>query len=427
MSEKNITLFTALSRSHFNTMVLSACMAGILLAYIAFVTLRTSIHDNFELIARSIAYNSEAAVVFGDKETAEEIVKQIAERERLTEVQILVPNGDVFARYSSDANETMIRFGETLGKMIFPDMIRADIVFDQHPIGTIALRGDSMVFVSFFFKTLLTILASLLLIALVSRYIAKRTERRIVDRIDAFAALARSLRLDKGFGRRLPSFGIVEFDELGKDFNALLAETEASRVELMSRQEELEEANASLSHLALHDGLTGLANRVHFNDRLTRAIKYAQIRNEHIGVLYLDNDRFKQINDSFGHASGDTLLVSVSQRIRQAIRDTDFVARVGGDEFAVLLAPLRDSQIAELVANKILSVMSDPVIIGDGIVANPTISIGIALFPEHGNNCDDLLRAADAAMYLAKNEGRAGYHVFDPEGTVSAKPCQINN
>ncbi len=422
MSGKNVTLFAALRRSHVNTMVFAACVAGILLAIIAFVTLRASVRDNFELIARSIAYTSEAAVVFGDRETAEEIVGQIAEHERLTEVKILTPGGDPFIQYKSNSDAAMARFGETLGRIVFPELIRADIVYEDIVIGTIALRGDGMVFVAFFFKTLATVLASLLLVVLTAGHIARRTERRIVDRIDAFAALARSLRLNKGFGRRLPSFGIVEFDELGKDFNALLAEIEASRMELMNRQEKLEEANASLSYLALHDSLTGLANRVHFNDRLVRAIKHAQVEKGQIGVLYLDSDRFKQINDFFGHAAGDTLLVSISQRIRHAIRDTDFVARLGGDEFAVLLAPLRDSKDAMLVADKILSTMSHPVTISEGITVVPSISIGIALFPEHGNDSDDLLRAADTAMYLAKNDGRACYHVFDPEEFVAVRP-----
>lgn len=423
MSDKRATLLATLRQAHFGAVAIAVCVAGLLLALIAFITLRTLVHDNLGLVARSIAYSSEAAVVFADSTTAEEILAQIGARERLVEAAIATADGQRFAHYGAGADDPMDRLGATLGRWIFPSPVQADIVYEQRVIGSVALRGNGLVFAGFFLKTLGVAALSLWLAVLAAGHVARRTERRIVHKLDAFAALTRSLRLSEDFARRLPTFDVLEFDELGKDFNALLAQLETNRAELQARQERLEEANASLSHLALHDSLTGLANRPHFDEALRRALKKAREEQGRIGLLYLDNDRFKQINDRFGHAAGDALLVAVAKRIRGAIRDSDLVARLGGDEFAVLLAPLRSDDDAVVVAQKVLTAMSQPVAIAEGEWIAPGISIGIAFYPTHGESCEQLLRAADDAMYLAKKGGRGCYQVFDPvlvEQTASA-------
>jgi len=420
MSGRRITLFSALRHSHMTTMGFAAGVAGVLLALVAFFALRASVHANAELVSRSIAYAVEAAVVFGDKDTTEEILTSIARRERLTEAQITTPSGGIFVRYFHQPDNRLTFFDEALERLVFPERVRENVIFDDRIIATVELRGDSAVFVNFLFKTLLAILICLALVLVTAGRIARRTEQGIVAKLDAFAGLSRSLRLSGGFSGRLPAFDLVEFDELGKDFNALLQELEASRIELVNRQRMLENANASLSHLALHDSLTGLANRAYFNEQLSHTLKHARRDKYRLGVLFLDCDGFKQINDNFGHAAGDTLLITLAQRIQAAIRDTDFVARLGGDEFAVLLAPIHNLMDARLVADKMLAALVQPGTIAEGVTVTPSVSIGIALFPEHGDSSDELLRAADNAMYLAKNNGRGCYHVFNPEEFVPA-------
>ena len=162
---------------------------------------------------------------------------------------------------------------------------------------------------------------------------------------------------------------------------------------------------ARFEYLAYHDPLTGLPNRVLFNERLSGAIALAQRHNHPLGVLFLDLDGFKQVNDTLGHASGDMLLQQVAQRLTQCVRESDAVARFGGDEFVILLNELSSEHSAEGVARKIMNILSLPFTLS-GQKVETGISIGIALFPEHGTDGATLLEKADATMYQAKAKCR---------------------
>lgn len=154
-------------------------------------------------------------------------------------------------------------------------------------------------------------------------------------------------------------------------------------------------------YLAFHDALTGLPNRVLFNERLSAAISLAHRHGNALGVLYLDLNGFKQINDTLGHGCGDQLLQQMALRLKQYIRESDAVARLGGDEFAILLTEVSDQRNVEDVAKKILRSLQTPFnLSAQKIVVSA--SIGIALFPEHGTDNATLLEKADAAMYKAK-------------------------
>lgn len=159
-----------------------------------------------------------------------------------------------------------------------------------------------------------------------------------------------------------------------------------------------------LQQLALFDSLTGLANRTLLLDRLQSALQRARRDEQSLALLYLDLDRFKQVNDNFGHAVGDLLLQQTAQRILQVVRQSDTVARFGGDEFVVLLPQLPQPETAALVAEKIRQALMLPFLLaGQQLVVSP--SIGIALFPEHGADSRQLLQKADSAMYHAKRHG----------------------
>ncbi len=162
---------------------------------------------------------------------------------------------------------------------------------------------------------------------------------------------------------------------------------------------------ARLSHDALHDALTGLPNRVMFQDRLARVLESARRRAGLAAVLYLDLDGFKAVNDSLGHAAGDTLLQQVARRLERCVRSEDTVSRIGGDEFGVVLAALTQAQDCEAVALKIVSAMAAPFEL-EGETVHISASVGAALFPEHGNDTASLLAHADNAMYAAKDAGR---------------------
>ena len=170
---------------------------------------------------------------------------------------------------------------------------------------------------------------------------------------------------------------------------------------------------SKLIHDALHDPLTGLANRVLLRDHLERALARRGRGGETIGLLFVDLDDFKRINDSYSHAVGDQILVRVAERLADAVRAEDVVGRQSGDEFAVLLAHLRDADDAVVSAERILGELRRPIMLGaHSIVVGGTI--GIAVAAEPGATAEDLLTQADAAMYAAKADGKGRHAVYDP-------------
>jgi diguanylate cyclase (GGDEF)-like protein/PAS domain S-box-containing protein len=180
----------------------------------------------------------------------------------------------------------------------------------------------------------------------------------------------------------------------------------------------------NLEHLALHDGLTGLANRKLFGELVLQGLASAHRNDEPRALLMMDLDGFKQVNDMLGHDRGDRLLEQVAQRLRGAVRESDTIARLGGDEFAILANGATDLAAAVTVALKIEQTCAKEFTI-DGEACRVSASIGIAMFPEHGTTMDQLLRRADAAMYLAKRSASA-HAVFDPsQETHSAQELAL--
>ncbi|HET9702060.1 MAG TPA: diguanylate cyclase [Burkholderiales bacterium] len=168
-----------------------------------------------------------------------------------------------------------------------------------------------------------------------------------------------------------------------------------------------------MHHQAYHDGLTGLPNRELFRDRLEQVLAGAKRHRDQLGaVMFLDLDRFKEVNDTLGHEVGDQLLVQTAQRLRASVRAADTVARMGGDEFTVLLSEVSDGGDVEVVAAKILGVMRKPFALA-GRELQVTVSIGASLYPLHGRDPAALMKCADLAMYRVKARGRAGFSLYD--------------
>jgi diguanylate cyclase (GGDEF)-like protein/PAS domain S-box-containing protein len=177
-------------------------------------------------------------------------------------------------------------------------------------------------------------------------------------------------------------------------------------------------AQRQLHHLAHHDPLTGLPNRLLFDDRLANAIEQARRKEQRCLLLFIDLDGFKVINDTLGHAFGDELLCRVAERLKTALRASDTIARLGGDEFVVLAGSTNLDDAAQL-AQKILGQMRLPIPVAGELLA-VTCSLGIAVFPENGADGQQLMRAADMAMYTAKAEGRNRYHFYADDMSARA-------
>ena len=192
-------------------------------------------------------------------------------------------------------------------------------------------------------------------------------------------------------------------DRLGQVTGGVIVFHDVSKARAMSLR---------MSYLAQHDFLTGLPNRMRLNDRLSQAIALAHRHHSSLAVLFADVDDFKRVNDSLGHAIGDQLLQSISQRLVACVRDTDTVCRLGGDEFVVLLSEVAQPADAALSSDKILTALSAPHRIGQ-LDLNATVSIGIGVYPDAGKDAETLLKNADAALSHAKAQGGNTHQVFE--------------
>ena len=185
---------------------------------------------------------------------------------------------------------------------------------------------------------------------------------------------------------------------------------------------EATDAQARIEHLAHHDQLTDLPNRWLFKDRLDQALRLAHRTHGMVAIHCVDIDRFKAVNDRYGHVTGDQVLVAVAERMQGCVRQSDTLARLGGDEFAIVQTGLTDSGAGQL-AERLLAAFGEP-LLADGHELKITVSIGIALYPAHATTADALHRAADTALYRAKAAGRDRYHEWQPDDDRPGLPVR---
>ena len=171
---------------------------------------------------------------------------------------------------------------------------------------------------------------------------------------------------------------------------------------------ELQEANEHLKHIAGHDSLTGLPNRRLFQELLRQELRRAERNKYTLALLYMDLDGFKLINDQFGHDTGDSVLVKVTERLQKSLRKDDLIARFGGDEFTICYTNIKNVNDVKELCKTLINKIDQPMIIS-GKEYKIGISVGVSLYPENGQNCNTLLRVADAAMYQVKNQGKNNF------------------
>lgn len=178
----------------------------------------------------------------------------------------------------------------------------------------------------------------------------------------------------------------------------------------------LKEADKKIHFYANHDVLTKLANRVQFESHLKSTIESCKRRESKMALFFIDLDKFKDINDTYGHTVGDEMLKAVAKRLEQSIRKEDFIARLGGDEFVLIIKDVKNSEDMITLACKLNENIKEPITLDDKVFFM-TLSIGISIFPDHGKDSEDLIKNSDAAMYVVKENGRNGYRLYSQDMT----------
>jgi len=406
------TLRSVLGRGHLSVALMAVAMASVSLTLLGVLALRVYADHNLHLIARSINYTVEAAVVFNDSAAATEALAVIASEEEVARAEVFNAAGKRLAHWERPETSMLSQVELAVARTLLEQPISQPILHQGRVIGSVHLTGHGGSLLRFLLSGLAGILICTAISAWVALFLARRMLRGITGPLHSLASVAHAARSERAFDQRVPPAQIAELDSLGNDFNALLGEMEAWQTHLQTE-------NETLAHQASHDSLTGLPNRAYFEGRLIRALRSAAKANERVAVLFLDSDRFKDINDSFGHAAGDAVLVAVASRIRAQLREDDLVARLGGDEFAILLSPLHKLEDAQRIADQIIASMDLPIPVPGNTKVLTSLSIGIAVYPDHGATPGTLLNAADAAMYQAKRLSQGSQQTAESEHSAA--------
>jgi len=401
-------LRSVLRRGHLGVALVAVTLASASMTLLGVLALKVYADHNLHLIARSINYTVEAAVVFDDRAAAAEALALIASTEAVAEARVYTADGELLAQWQRPEPGLLSRVEMLLADGLLEQPLTLPILHQGQEVGLMTVRGHGANMLRFLLSGLFGVLVCTALSAWSAVYLSRRLLSGITGPLQQLAEVAHAARSERAFDRRVPPAHIAELDSLGNDFNALLDELE-------SWQSHLQNENQTLAHQASHDSLTNLPNRAYFETRLTRTLRSLNKITEKAAVLFLDSDRFKDINDAYGHAAGDAVLVAVATRIRAQLREGDVVARLGGDEFAILLSPLHRVEDAQRIADKIIDSMLETIQLPGQISVVTSLSIGIAVYPEHGATPGSLLCAADSAMYQAKRLARGGQHVAELE------------
>ena len=267
-------------------------------------------------------------------------------------------------------------------------------------------------------------LPTLLLIAVLAIWVSAWFYRRLLRHLNALSHFTRSIKKSDDYQMRFDVAGKDEVADLGHSINGMLETIDEQNQKSIRNTELLMEQRQSLQELANYDALTKLPNRKFFNDMLKSKLANARRARRNLAIMFLDLDNFKQVNDSLGHEVGDSLLVEVSDRIKEHLREGDILARIGGDEFLILIPEFSESFSLGMVADRLINALNTNIQIGDWDV-HTGISIGIADAKSAGYQLHSLIRNADMAMYQAKENGR-GTYAFFVQGLLEDSIRKIN-
>ncbi len=388
------TLRRVLARVHFRVTFFAVALAGLTVLMTGVATIVAAAQNNLRLVADTASYTVAPALVFNDAEAARDSIAPLAAANGVAEIRVLTNDGHVLATWRR-APDATLSLARPLAATFFAQPIRAEIRHQGRVVGELQVMGDARDIAGYVSSGIAGALACLIVTALAAHFLAQSLQRSIIEPLGAIADVAHAVRADRAFGRRAPHAPIAEIDQLGVDFNALLAE-------LDDWHHHLRRENERLSHRAAHDALTGLPNRANFEQCLSSALVKARGDGQPFALLYLDGDGFKAINDRYGHAAGDAVLVEIAVRLRACLRAGDIAARLGGDEFALLLAAPSGRDAIARIEICLAERLHYPIRLPSGDKVRAGLSVGSAVFPEDGTDADALVHAADAGMYAAK-------------------------
>lgn len=359
------------------------------------------------------------ALQFEDPKLATNNLKLLQVQPKIYSAALYDEQGRLFARYGETHEMPVILSSSQAGTVqVMEDqvLLYKPIIQNAEQVGFIMLRAEFALKQRLlnYLGILLGVTSFALIISLLLSY---WMQRRITRPILSISALARKVVEKRDYSLRAKKTTEDEIGYLTDAFNSMLVEIEHQTKIQKDALKESELERERTLYISQHDLLTGLPNRDMFNKELEEAITYARVTDSTIHVLFIDVDRFKEINDTLGHYVGDVLLAAVAKRLRSHIRKTDFVARLSGDEFGIIC---RNQQRVDELASTLVYELSRPFNLDDHEVST-SVSIGITSYPQDSTQSTQLLMNADMAMYRAKNSGRSAYEIYTSDLELAGK------
>jgi diguanylate cyclase (GGDEF)-like protein len=399
---------------NLSTTALAGLLAALLLGGYGWVSLRSVLIRSSETLAHVLAQNAAFGIRFDDAHHASETLSALLGSQEVLSADLILNNGRRLAHYQRPGSrEGLAPQSDAVGPSFSENQLRVMVPVDMQggAVGFLHLSIDMLsIYERLGLFMLVVMVISLVVLVLVGR-LQSRLLRQMLLPVTALVQDMRHIGATADYSQRTEILSQDEIGELGMSFNAVMALIEERDQAIGRELSERRRAEAQLEHLALHDPVTGLPNRHYL---LLRAQPYASdAAGLCMAVLYFDLDNFKQVNDNFGHACGDRLLAALAKRLRLLVRGDNLLMRFGGDEFVIRLHRLNSERDAVLVARDLLALMAEPLLV-DGHAFVVRASIGIAMVPQHGTDMGELLQKADAAMYVAKNNGKNDLQLWHP-------------
>jgi len=406
----NLNISKKLNFMNLSTAIIAGIVAIFFIVLYQYIDGTKSMKYQSRTFSKVIAQNIAPAILFKDAKNIQDSLSSLKYAKNILEAYALDRNGKLLGTYvyTDPYKENKSIKNLQLKEQQFwkgPELYTiTPVIVEKKSIGYLIIVHSMNRFIMHllmqtFFITLIVIIS----ILLTSRYY-KILSRKILGPISELNESTTKIITTKTLNTHVKVHNHDEIGELAKNFNIMISEL-AKYHEELSRQKDI------LAYKANHDELTDLPNRALFNDRLAVAMKKAQRNKSALSIFFLDIDYFKQINDQYGHDVGDEILKRFSQRLGECLRAADTLARIGGDEFMIILEEDKDLTTSKAVANKIIEAMQKPIVLGESELMIST-SIGIAIYPQDAAEAEELIKNSDMAMYKAKEAGRNNFKFF---------------
>ncbi|WP_192458950.1 diguanylate cyclase domain-containing protein [Musicola keenii] len=389
----NATFRQALTRINMLVVIITMVVSWMLITAASLFSFKQYADKNLQLLAYTLSRNVEAAVVFRDGTAANEMLASLGQQEQFRRAVLSDAKGNVLTNWRAAEQEEPGWFSLFTSRWLFRGSVKQPIYHRGQLVGYLEIAGTDTTIRQFVSFSLLSLTLCILLASILAIFISHRLHRGLIQALHNIAEVVHDIRNNRHFSRRIPKVKIAELDSFGHDLNSLLDEIE-------SWQQQMRKENDSLLERSLRDPLTGLANRTAFLGALGNILADRHHQTS-AALLFMDGNSFKHINDTYGHAAGDQVLIAVANRLARYSRKQDLAARLGGDEFALILADIHDVSDVERVADSIRQAMQEPIPLDESLNVSISLSIGIAM-TEPEMTPEALMAQADKAMYLDK-------------------------